>query len=343
MSYFSVLVGSNDVKSRIGETIRNNRLSHAYLIEGRSGSGKRTLARQIAAAVSCKERANSDKPLPCGLCDSCRKILEQKTPDVIYVDRGEKATLSVESIRDLRREMALSATELDHKVFIIGDADTMTAAAQNALLISLEEPPPNVLILLLAESGEALLPTIRSRAQLLRMGYVEDADIKNHLLKTSPDAASLNKNSPEKLAAIISASDGRIGEALRLLSSKTQGDLFKKRQTVTDLIFAIAKAQSFSSIYQATSKLPTKRAELAEILTMACDAVRDLCTMRRFPNAKLLYFLDRDEAIKLASGADFSRLFATEAALRRAFADLNANANLQITLTALATSVYTTL
>ena len=340
MPYFPMLVGSDETKARVGETIRFGRLSHAYLIEGRSGSGKRSFAKMIAAAVSCENRTDHSEALPCGRCASCQKILESKTPDVRYLDRGEKATLSVDAIRELRAEMSLSATELDCKVFIIADADAMTPAAQNALLISLEEPPPNVLILLLAESAEAMLPTIRSRTQLIRMGYVDDEAMRSHLLSSSRDAASLAKSSPDKLSAVISAADGRIGEALRLLSAKTQTELMKKRQTVSDLVTAFAEARSFSSVYAATMKLPTKRTELAELLAIAGDALRDLCTMRRNPNAKLLFFLDRAEATRLAGHADYVRLFNAEAALRRAEADLMSNANVQITLTALAMSVF---
>ena len=340
MPYFPTLVGSDEIKSRIGQTARSGRLSHAYLIEGRRGSGKRTFARLISAAVCCEAKDDPTSPLPCGICAACKKILADKTPDVRFLDRGEKATISVEAIRTLRSEIALSATELDYKIFIISDAHTMTPAAQNALLISLEEPPPNVLILLLTESCEAMLPTIRSRTQLLRMSYVEDALLKEHLLKTSREASALAKSSPEKLSAIISAADGRIGEALRLLSPKTQTELFKKRQTVSELALAFAEARSFSAIYTATMKLPTKRAELTELLTMLGDAMRDLCSVRRFPDAKLLFFLDRSEAMRLAGQGDFARLFSAEAAVRRAIFDLNANANVQITLTALASSAF---
>jgi DNA polymerase-3 subunit delta' len=294
----------------------------------------------IAAAVSCDCRAEKSSALPCGTCDACRKILEQKTPDVRYLDRGDKATLSVEAIRELRSEMALSPTELDFKVFIIADADAMTPAAQNALLVSLEEPPPNVLILLVTESADAMLSTIRSRTQLLRMGYVDDETMRAYLLANSRDALTLDKSAPDKLSAVISAADGRIGEALRLLSVKTQNELLKKRQAVSELAASFAKAKSFSTVYGAVMKLPTKRAELSELLAMAADALRDLCTMRRFPDAKLLFFLDREEASRLAGHADYARLFAAESAIRRAQSDLNANANVQITLTALATSVF---
>ncbi len=340
MSHFADFVGSDEMKNRIGDTVARGRLSHAYLIEGRSGSGKRTFALRLAAAACCERRGDSGASLPCGECPTCRKILDKKTPDVHIIDRGDRATISVEAIRDMRYEMALSATELDTSVFIICDADTMTAAAQNALLIALEEPPKGVLLLLLAESAEGMLTTIRSRVQLLRMGYVGEAQMREYLLASSPEAKRLSLSSPDKLEAIIASADGRIGEALRFLSAKTQNELFRRRQTVRDLVLAFAEAHTYAAVYAAVTALPTKRAEIAEIFPMILDAMRDLCAVRRFPDAPLLFFSDREDAVAIAGRADYARLFQAESALRRAEADIAANANVQMTLTSLATSVF---
>lgn len=340
MSHFADFVGSDEMKNRMGDTVARGRLSHAYLIEGRAGSGKRTFAIRLAAAACCERRGENGVSLPCGKCPTCRKILEGKTPDVHMIGRGDRATISVETIRDMRYEMALSATELDISVFIICDADAMTAAAQNALLIALEEPPRRVMLLLLAESAEGMLPTIRSRVQLLRMGYVGAGPMRDYLLFYSPDAKKLAQSAPEKLDAIIASADGRIGEALRFLSPKTQNELFRRRQTVHDLVLAIAEARTYSEVYTAVTALPSKRAEIAEIFPMILDAMRDLCTVRRCPDAPLLFFSDREDAIRIAERADYARLFQAEAALRRAEADIALNANVQMTLTALATSVF---
>ena len=96
MACFPDFVGSDALRERIGDAIRRNRLSHAYLIEGPEGSGKRTFARMIAAAVSCERRADEGANLPCGECPNCKKILSEKSTDVHYLDRGERASVPVE-------------------------------------------------------------------------------------------------------------------------------------------------------------------------------------------------------------------------------------------------------
>lgn len=339
LSFFPELIGSETMRIRVGETIRRRRFSHAYLIEGRSGSGRRTFARMIAAALSCEAREDESSPLPCGICPACRKILSGNAPDVRFIERGDRAGISVETIRDLRAEMALSSTELDTRVYIICDADTMTPAAQNALLISLEEPPADVLLLLLCESSQLLLPTIRSRAQLLRMGYVSAQKVEQTLLAHVPEARKLKSYSPEKLAAVISAADGCIGTAEKLLKPKSEAELFRTRQTVSETAAVFARARSYAEVYTAVSSLPTKRNELSAVLSVLCDAIRDLCLLRREPSLPLLFFTDRSAAAALAEGADLRRLFRVSDALRRAQDDLAANANVQMILTMLASSV----
>jgi DNA polymerase-3 subunit delta' len=340
MSFFPDLVGSDEIRERIGKTIRSHRLSHAYLIEGPCGSGKRTFARMIAAALSCREATDTEASLPCGKCPSCQKILADNAPDVHLIDRGDAATVGVDSIRRLREEMMLSASESDIRVFIIADADSMTAAAQNALLIVLEEPPKNTLLLLLCESAERLLPTIRSRAQLLRMGYVSEGELEGYLLSHIPEAAALKSKSPEQLAAIISAADGRIGEAERLLRPKTEAALLKLRESVTSLAVAFVEAKSYGAVYTALSSLPSKRPELAACFPMLLRALRDLSLLRREPEITLLFFTDRSAALALARRADFARLVRIYDAVSAAENDILSNANIPLALTALAASIF---
>jgi DNA polymerase-3 subunit delta' len=259
---------------------------------------------------------------------------------VHLIDRGDAATVGVDSIRRLREEMMLSASESDIRVFIIADADSMTAAAQNALLIVLEEPPKNTLLLLLCESAERLLPTIRSRAQLLRMGYVSEGELEDYLLSHIPEAAALKSKSPEQLAAIISAADGRIGEAERLLRPKTEAALLKLRESVTSLAVAFVEAKSYGAVYTALSSLPSKRPELAAYFPMLLRALRDLSLLRREPEIPLLFFTDRSAALALARRADFARLVRIYDAVSAAENDILSNANIPLALTALAASIF---
>ncbi len=339
MACFPDFVGSDALRERIGDAVRRNRLSHAYLIEGPEGSGKRTFARMIAAAVSCEKREDENADLPCGECPACKKILSDRSTDVHYLDRGDRATVSVDAIRDLRREMALSPTELDVRTFIIDDADAMTPAAQNALLISLEEPPAGVLILLLASSSDGLLPTVRSRVQTLRLEPVPPDKERAYLLRTSPEAKKLDGEGAGKLDAVISASHGRIGVALAYLTPKREAALQKTRETVDGVIRAAATGASYAEVLRAISSLPTKRTELTSCLVPLIEASRDLIVLKRMPDAPLLFYVDRQAALALAERADLSRLVKIYDAITDAADAVASNGNVQTVLTSLAVAV----
>ena len=122
---FPSLVGNERLKERLGADVKVGAISHAYIIDGAEGSGKHTLVRSLAAALSCAER-KSAKRLPCGECPSCKKILEGKSPDLIYVSRGDRATLGVDSIRFIRSDVAIAPNDTEYKIYVIEDAHTMT-------------------------------------------------------------------------------------------------------------------------------------------------------------------------------------------------------------------------
>ena len=137
--YFTRLHGNDTVKKRLGAAILSESLNHALLIAGPDGSGKNTLATEIAAALNCEKKGDQVSPLPCGTCNTCRRIYEENYTDIKRLKRdSSKATIGVEELRLFREDMFLSATESDYKIYIIEDADKMTPNAQNALLKVLE-------------------------------------------------------------------------------------------------------------------------------------------------------------------------------------------------------------
>ena len=142
--YLNAIFGNRDVCRSLGESIERNALSHAILIEGDRGSGKRTLAKEIAKAMLCEERENSSFPLPCLGCRACYLVENGLATDLHFISRGDRATLGVDTVREMIEDTTMSATEFDHRIYIFEDAHTMTAGAQNALLKVLEEPPQNV-------------------------------------------------------------------------------------------------------------------------------------------------------------------------------------------------------
>ena len=166
--YMNNIIANESLRNRLCEDIIEGTLSHAYIIEGKRGSGKHTVATLTAAALACEEKKNAELPLPCMNCPSCRKILQGLSPDVIKVSSLEKATIGVDTIRFLKEDVSLVPNDLENKVYIIEEADKMTDQAQNAFLLTLEEPPSYVVFFLLCENSEKLLETIKSRAPILR-------------------------------------------------------------------------------------------------------------------------------------------------------------------------------
>ena len=192
------VVANDALRSRLCTDILGGKLSHAYIIEGPEGTGKHLIARNIAAALSCICKNEDAIPLPCLHCINCRKIMSGISPDVIYIKREEgKAQIGVESVRLVKSDVAIMPNDLDYKVYIIEEADKMTVQAQNALLLTLEEPPEYVVFLLLCESADLLLETVRSRAPVLRTEPVKP-DAMAEFLCSSEQAAARLRAASEK-------------------------------------------------------------------------------------------------------------------------------------------------
>ena len=164
---FESLLGNRQLKENLSASLKNNHISHFYLISGPEGSGKRTLAKLLSAAVLCKGQSR-----PCGHCGICRRVLEGNHPDVITVDDPEKRFVSVDLIRQARADIYIKPNESDHKIYLLPRAQDMLPPAQNALLKILEEPPKYGVFILLTDNPEKLLPTVRSRCTELALRAV---------------------------------------------------------------------------------------------------------------------------------------------------------------------------
>ena len=201
------LLGNERLKNRLAAAFASDRLSHCYLIAGPAGSGKRTLARLLTAAMEC----TAGSARPCGRCLQCRKVLDGVHPDVITVDDPTKKTVTVDQIRKARTDVYVKPNEGLRKVYVFPRAAEMNAAAQNALLKVIEEPPDYAAFLLLTEAAERLLPTIRSRAVPLQLSPLSEAEGTAELARRFPDRGRA------ELAEAWSRSEGWLGRAAQLL------------------------------------------------------------------------------------------------------------------------------
>lgn len=200
------LIGQPRVEAILGRVLARDRVSHAYLFVGPSGVGKRTAALLLAQAINCAARPTA--LAPCGDCESCRRIAAGTHPDVheiVAQSRGGQ-NISVEQIRDTRRDAALRPTMGRRKVYLLPNAELMNLEAANTLLKTLEEPCDFVTLVLAAPAVERVLPTIQSRCQIVRFGLTGAAVIQQALMdRFGIDAPSA--------AALARVARGRVGRA----------------------------------------------------------------------------------------------------------------------------------
>lgn len=333
---FTDIVGNEQLRTRLCRDVTEGSLSHAYVIEGAKGSGKHLLALHLAAAIACEKRMDTSHPLPCLTCPSCRKILAGNSPDIIYINRGDRATLGVDAVRMLKSDVYVAPNDIPAKIYIIEDAHLLTNQAQNALLLTLEEPPPYVLFLLLCESTATLLETVRSRAPTLRTEPIASEDIKKYLLTHVPEAKRLNDESPDALSEILAAANGSIGHAISLVDPKLYKPLSEKRQRARRFVQICGEQHKATASMRFLLSLPQKRDELIDQCNEFLLCLRDLLLCKQTEDAPLCFFGDREEACSLAYSFTTPALLRLCESLTGAIERLRANANVRLTLTALA-------
>ena len=279
MEIFHGLIGNEDIKLTLGNAIANRSFSHAYIIEGKEGSGKKTVARLASAAIMCKSKAK----LPCGECDSCKKILNDSCVDVRFYNAHK-----VEDVRKIKEAIHQSATECDYQIFILNDTQKMTPQAQNALLLSLEEPPKNVVFFLLTTDATMLLETIRSRAQILRTTPLDAAQLKNYAMRLEATADT------DMLDTLIKLSGGSLGYLLELLDKAKGEAIIKLRGDALEFIRGALYLDS-ESAKLIHSMFTWQRDRVKELLQLCLLALRDLAVTKKYKSAQLSFFTSYEE------------------------------------------------
>ena len=247
---FEALLGNERLKQNLTGAIARGRVSHFYLISGPAGSGKRTLARLLAAAMVC---TGQDKP--CMHCNPCRKVMQNSHPDFITIDDPEKKYVPVELVREARADIYIQPNEADRKIYLFPRAQDMLPPSQNALLKILEEPPAYGVFLLLTDNPQRLLPTVRSRCTELALTALKPEVMQGALLSACPQATE------EQLTGAIGRSGGYLGQAIALLEQSEDAS-----QTTMRFLEAYATANAMGLLQVLVPMEKWKRDALIEEL-----------------------------------------------------------------------------
>lgn len=318
METFRDVVGHRRVTAYLTEAIRTGHVSHAYLLDGPDGIGKRLVARIFAAALLCREGGTE----PCGQCISCRQMDGGNQPDVTYVTH-EKAGITVGDIREqLCNVVPVKPLVGPYRVFIVDEAEKMNVEAQNALLKTLEEPPSYAVILLLTNNAEALLPTIRSRSVTLAMLPAPEDELVEWLMA--------REQIPDYRARLAAAyAGGSPGQALACARSQ---DFQKMRDTAASMMKAIPTMREDRMSQLAKDFAADKEGQellLGLLLVWLRDVMAYKTEGRKIP---LMFAEDADSVEHHAKRLSYETLWELQADLGRIRRERAVNVNMELDL-----------
>lgn len=307
------MLGHQKVLASLQEAIKKDNVGHAYIFEGPDGIGKRETALAFASMLLCEKAI-----FPCGECKSCQLFFQGSNPDFQEIYSEDKA-ISVDNIRNILKGLVIKPLYSSYKIIVINDADSMTVQAQNALLKSLEEPPPYVVFVLTVQSGAAVTPTIRSRCQRVLFDKFDNEMIIKIL------EAKYGGRKPG-WDFIVAYSDGVIGTALELIEEPR---FLEIRNQILEAVNAILSSQDndlfkIYEIYEANSD------RIEFILRVMLLFFRDIIIYNQTADVSILINSDKKDMIINNANKSLTGLLRCINAVWSAKRSLDYNANFQL-------------
>lgn len=247
------VMGHENTKQVLENSIKSKRINHAYIFEGPSGVGRLTLAKAFAVGISGDDKFTADSNPDIIIATNARFDPSKKT-----------AGLSIDATRALKADVYIRPYRAEKKVYIIPNADAMLDVAQNSLLKIFEEPPEYCVIILTAQNANLLLQTIRSRAQLIRLSALSFCEVSDYLM-----AKQIDKARADSLAAL---SGGSIGKALSLLDDN---EAIQRREAVISHILKLLESGSVT-LYDFIKYLKQNKSDISAVFDILTSWATDV-------------------------------------------------------------------
>ena len=289
MSGFKDVVGHKNIIQYIGNAVTSGAISHAYILNGERGSGKKLLANLFAMSLQCQNRDEDGDA--CGKCQSCKQAVSGNQPDIIRVTHEKPTTISVDDIREqVNNDIQIKPYSSPYKIYIIAEADMMSVQAQNALLKTIEEPPEYAVIILLTENAETLLPTIRSRCVMLKLRNIKDQLVKKYLMEQMeiPDY---------KADVCVAFAQGNMGKAIALATSEYFNEI---KEEAVHLLRNIDDMQ-VEELMGAVKKCSAYKMNISDYMDVIAIWYRDVLIYKATKNVDRVVFSDQMRYIKAVS------------------------------------------
>ncbi len=316
------LIGHEWAADILKKHIQKGNVSHAYLICGPDGIGRRSLALRFAQALTCPEAKETGEP--CQLCPTCQRIARMQHPDLFIVTVSEnRKEILIEQVRSLQHDLSLAPYEAPYRIGLLLDFQNASASAQNAMLKTLEEPTARTILLVTASRPEDLLPTIASRCEVILLRSAGLEEVADSLEKE----AGVTREEAEKIARL---SGGRYGLALAM--QKDLG-IVERNNLLIDGLLRLMSAplrDRFAYAEELTSRKAAPRENLHDAIRVWISIWRDVLLINGGARTPIIHADYQAALHQLASVISSTEIHAQISRLEEALDQLDKNANTRL-------------
>lgn len=270
----------------ITNSIKKNRISHAYLIQGEHGTGKEAIALLLAKGLFCESKQGVE---PCQTCNVCKRIESGNHPDVHWI-KPDGRSIKTEQIENLQKEFTYSGLESSQKVYVIIGSDTLTLNAANRILKFLEEPGKRTTAIMLTENSQSIIPTIRSRCQIIDLQPLNSSLLRDQLIE---------KGMPDGSATLMSALTSNLDDAFQLNEDEW---FVQARKLVVQLIdtYSTKPADIYLFIHQHWISHFKERTQQEQGLDLLLIAFKDMLYYHIEKIESMVFFSPNDQELERA-------------------------------------------